>query len=173
MKKYCSIIICILCLLCFSTQSAQAAFRIMEMKPVKDFTLPTLDGEEITLSKLQGKPIIINFFTTWCPSCKEEMPILTKFYEKYKDDVYFLGVNYTSYEIGKREAIGKYVKKYGLNFPVLLDENGEVGKAYEVLTIPTTFFLDKDGVIVKKHIGPLSYEELEQIVIEMSQKTTS
>lgn len=136
----------------------------MEAKPIKDFQLSTIDGKEIRLSQLKGKPIILNFFTTWCPSCKEEMPALRKFYQNHSSDVHFFAVNYTAYEVGKIDKIKEYVKENNMNFPVLLDESGEVGKLYEVLTLPTTFFLDSQGNIVKKHIGPLSYEEIEQII---------
>lgn len=158
----------VICLLCFVQipVHTDAKFHLSELKTINDFTLKTLDGKDIQLSKLKGKPIVINFFTTWCPTCKEELPNLIKFQKKYGKDIYFLSINYTSYEVGKIDKIKEFVKKWNINFPVLLDSTGKVGKKYEVITIPTTFLIDKEGNVVRRNVGPITFEELEAFILE-------
>ncbi|RTR31041.1 redoxin domain-containing protein [Robertmurraya yapensis] len=124
------------------------------------FELTTLDGEKITSEDLKGKRVLLNFWATWCPPCKEEMPDMQKLYEEYKDeDVVVVGVNVTSTE-KNREDVEKFVKEYQLTFPILMDEIGEVTHQFEILSFPTTYFIDSDGVIRSKVIGALSKEKM-------------
>ncbi|MEQ2525573.1 TlpA disulfide reductase family protein [Bacillaceae bacterium CLA-AA-H227] len=124
------------------------------------FELTTLDGEKISSDDLKGKKVLLNFWATWCPPCKEEMPDMQKLYEEYKDeDVAVVGVNVTSTE-KNREDVEKFVKEYELTFPILMDEIGEVTHQFEILSFPTTYFIDSDGVIRSKVIGALSKEKM-------------
>lgn len=124
------------------------------------FELTTLDGEKISSDDLKGKKVLLNFWATWCPPCKEEMPDMQKLYEEYKDeDVVVVGVNVTSTE-KNREDVEKFVKEYQLAFPILMDEIGEVTHQFEILSFPTTYFIDSDGVIRSKVIGALSKEKM-------------
>lgn len=124
------------------------------------FELTTLDGEKISSDDLKGKKVLLNFWATWCPPCKEEMPDMQNLYEEYKDeDVAVVGVNVTSTE-KNREDVEKFVKEYQLTFPILMDELGEVTHQFEILSFPTTYFIDSDGVIRSKVIGALSKEKM-------------
>lgn len=165
MKKLLFIIFLIFCVI-FLPFKTEAKFELSNLQVTNNFSLKTINGEVIKLSDLKGKPVILNFFTTWCPTCKEELPELIKFQNKYGSEYNFLSINYTIYEIGKKEKIVNYARNNHINFPILFDTTGEVGKKFGVITIPTTFFIDKNGNIVKKNIGPVTFEELEKFVLE-------
>lgn len=120
-----------------------------------DFELTTLDGKTVKLSDYRGKKVILNFWATWCPPCKAEMPHMQNFYEENKDqNVEILAVNLTNMDKG-RDAIDAFVKEYGLTFPIPLDEEGDAGTTYQAFTIPTSYILDEKGVITKKIVGPM------------------
>ncbi|WP_397536662.1 peroxiredoxin family protein [Rummeliibacillus pycnus] len=121
-----------------------------------DFELKTLEGETVRLSDYVGKKVIINFWATWCPPCNEEVPHMQKVYEEYKNQgVEILAVNVTNKDKGK-EAVAQFVKKHGLTFEVLLDEEGLVGSTYQVLTLPTTYMIDTKGNMVDIIEGPMN-----------------
>lgn len=117
-----------------------------------DFSLPTLDGQSVSLSQFRGKPVLINFWATWCPYCREELPALQATADRYGDDIVILAVD--SKESG--ETVRAFAETMALTFPILLDESGEVSdRLYQVRGIPTSFFVDADGVIVDRYVGPL------------------
>ncbi|KIL42946.1 peroxiredoxin [Jeotgalibacillus campisalis] len=127
-----------------------------------DFSLQNLQGETIQLSDLRGKTVVVNFWTTWCPPCHDEIPELEAFYSEYikeNPDVVLLGVNLTKEDHGE-ESIQHFVKANLMTFPILLDSDGETQKNYQILTIPTTFIVDKEGVIKQKIMGPVTKDEL-------------
>jgi peroxiredoxin len=127
-----------------------------------DFSLKTLEGEQVALKEYRGKKVILNFWATWCPPCREEMPEMQKFYQDYKKkDVEILAVN-LEYSETKPEKIRDFVKEFGLAFPIPLDEKNTIGKQYRAVSIPTSFFIDKKGIIKKMHIGPMDYEFMEE-----------
>lgn len=116
-----------------------------------DFTLPTLDGGSITLSGLKGKVVLINFWTTWCPPCREEMPSLEKLYRHFKHEKFtLLAVDIMEHP----ETVKTFARKYDLTFPILLDKAGDVSAKYGANAIPTTYIIDKKGKAVGKAIGP-------------------
>lgn len=120
-----------------------------------DFELNTLDGKAVKLSDYRGKKVILNFWATWCPPCKAEMPHMQNFYEENKDKgVEILAVNLTNMDKGTDE-VQKFVDEYGLTFIIPLDEEGVVGTTYQAFTIPTSYILDENGVIIKKVVGPM------------------
>lgn len=120
-------------------------------KPVttgNDFTLNSLDGEEYTLSKLKGKVIIVDFWATWCPPCRREVPHLVSFYEKYRDKgLIILGVS-----AEERQTLEAFRKENNVNYPILLGNN-EVFQRFGVRSIPHTLFIDKKGNVRKTQIG--------------------
>ncbi len=122
-----------------------------------DFTLDTLDGNVVTLSELRGKVVVVNFWTTWCPPCRAETPALEKSYEQYKDSgVVILGVNLTNQDvIGEVES---FIQEFGLIYPILLDRDGTVGSTlYQIKGLPSTFFVNRDGIIRTVLVGgPMS-----------------
>ena len=121
-----------------------------------DFELVTLNGESIALSDLHGKSILINFWASWCPPCRSEMPAMQQIYTEYRlDDFVILAVNGTHQDsLTKAES---FVAERGLTFPILLDTDGQVSSIYQVRSLPTSFFVDSEGVIREVVIGgPMS-----------------
>lgn len=120
-----------------------------------DFELQTLDGKRIHLTDLKGKKVLLNFWASWCGPCEKEMPHMQKVYEKMKgENVEIVAVNVTSSEINEK-VVHDFVKKHGLTFPIPMDVKGEVSFLYEAVSIPTSYFLDTDGVIRHKKVGPM------------------
>ncbi|SDO88835.1 TlpA family protein disulfide reductase [Halobacillus aidingensis] len=140
--------------------NAPDGLQVGEQAP--DFTLETLNGETVKLSDFRGKKVFLNYWATWCPPCREEMPEMQKFHEKYGDEVVMLAVNGTGTE-KKREDVGRFVKNGGYTFPILLDKELEINQTYQILSIPTTYFIGTDGVIQEPRIvGPMTYEMMEK-----------
>lgn len=132
-----------------------------------DFTLETLQGETTTLSEHRGKQVILNFWASWCGPCRVEMPDMQKFYEEHLDSqVEVIAVNLTHFE-RKSEHVGEFVEEFGLTFPIPLDIDGDQHDAYQVITIPTTYFLDENGVVQLRHLGPMTYEFMEESIQSM------
>lgn len=129
--------------------------------PAPDFTLPDIQGRTVTLSQLKGKPIFINFWATWCPPCRVEMPEIQSFFEKYKGKVEVVAVNLTSTEKSPAE-VKKFLETNGYIFPVVLDTKGVAENYYLVRAIPTSYLLDDQRIIRFKYTGPLSLQLLEQ-----------
>ena len=128
-----------------------------------DFELTTLDGKPIKLSDYRGKKVILNFWATWCPPCKAEMPHMQNFYEENKvKGVEIVAVNLTNMDKGK-DDIQSFVTDYGLTFPIPLDEEGVVGTTYQAFTIPTSYILDEKGVITKKIVGPMDEKMMKDL----------
>ncbi len=120
-----------------------------------DFTLETLEGESVTLSDLRGKVVLLNFWATWCPPCRAEMPAFQQAYADYKDeDFVILAVNATTQD--SPEEVAKFIDEYGLRFPIVLDKTGETNRLYQVQSLPTSFFVDKEGVIQEVVVGGLA-----------------
>lgn len=117
-----------------------------------DFTLKTLDGESVTLSDLRGRAVLINFWATWCPPCRAEMPAFQQAYQDYEEQGFMIvAVNATIQD--NPEDVAAFIEEYGLNFPIVLDTDGAVNQQYHVLSLPTSFFIDKEGIISEVVIG--------------------
>lgn len=130
-----------------------------------DFKLNTPEGETYTLSELKGKAVLLNLWATWCPPCRAEMPAIQKMYEQYKDQGFIvLAVNMTSQD--NPLNIAPFVKEYGLHFPILLDETGEISAAYQLRSLPSSYFIDRDGIISEVVIGGPMSEALLRTRIE-------
>lgn len=138
--------------------NASVGLKIGQRAP--DFELKQLDGQTVKLSDYRGKTVMLNFWATWCPPCREEMPHMQQFHtENEKDGVVILGVNATSTEISV-PVVDSWLKEWGITFPIVLDEQGEVIKTYRVNSYPATFVIDGDGVIRHKHPGPMNMQML-------------
>ncbi|PIC81597.1 thiol-disulfide oxidoreductase [Sporosarcina sp. P18a] len=134
-----------------------------------DFTLETLAGETVTLSELKGKKVILNFWATWCPPCKAEMPHMESYYSKLTDEdqVELIAVNVTESERRGIGEVEKFVASYELSFPIPLDKTAEVTHMYGVFSMPTTYMIDTQGRIAQKVIGPLDEKTLNELVDSM------
>jgi peroxiredoxin len=120
-----------------------------------DFQLQTLAGETVKLSDYKGQRVMLNFWATWCPPCRAEMPDMEKFYQK--KGVAILAVNLTETEATMQD-IHDFVDEFGLTFPILLDKKIEVATTYQIGPIPTSYMIDSDGIIRYKTLGALNYE---------------
>ncbi|MEH7436791.1 redoxin domain-containing protein [Neobacillus drentensis] len=118
-----------------------------------DFELKTLTGETVKLSDLKGKKVMLNFWATWCPPCKAEMPEMEQFSKQVGDDVVILAVN-----IDPQLDVQGFVNENKITFPVLLDAEDKVNEAYQVLSIPTTYFINSKGVIKNKFTGSMTLD---------------
>ncbi|MBC7242337.1 MAG: redoxin domain-containing protein [Anaerolineae bacterium] len=124
-----------------------------------DFVVSDLEGNPIQLSAYRGKRVLLNFWATWCPPCRYEMPALQEAYTAFADDDFvILGINYL--EAG--EDVRAFMESLSLTFPVGIDSSGEVFRGYRVVSIPTSFFINRDGVIIALYRGPLTREAIEQ-----------
>ncbi|MRG87474.1 redoxin domain-containing protein [Salinibacillus xinjiangensis] len=129
-------------------------------KQAPDFELKTLEGGKTTrLSDYRGERVMLNFWATWCPPCRAEMPDMQKFYEE--KDVNILAVNLTSTESSAQD-VPEFVDDFGLTFPVLLDEDNEVATQYQLQPIPTSFMIDSNGIIQYVAYGAMNYEMMVQ-----------
>ncbi len=115
-----------------------------------DFQLYNLDGNRVSLSDFRGKPVLINFWATWCPPCRAEMPYIQEIYEEWTNK----GLLVLAINIGERSSkVEEFMRSNSLSFAVLLDTKQDVAQRYNITGIPTTFFIDKDGIIQDKVIG--------------------
>ena len=128
--------------------------RIGNVAP--DFSLNTPDDRTIKLSQFRGKPVLINFWATWCVPCTTELPLLAQTYQANQDKLVILGVNMKE-DAGTVEA---RVKSVGITYPVVLDNTSDVTNRYQVRGFPTSLFVDKNGVIQRITVGPLTEDTI-------------
>ena len=130
-----------------------------------DFELKTPTGESIRLSNLRGQAVLINLWTTWCPPCRAEMKSIEKVYREYRDEGFtVLAVNMTYQD--DPSAVMPFVQEQGLSFPILLDETGEIANSYQLRSLPSSFFIDRNGIISEVVIGGPMAEALLRTRIE-------
>ena len=130
-----------------------------------DFELKTLEGETVKLADLRGQAVLVNLWATWCPPCRAEMPAIEKVYNDYKEEGFVvLAVNMTYQDTFTN--IAPFVDEYGLTFPILLDETSEVGTAYQLRSLPSSFFIDREGIIREVVIGGPMAEALLRTRVE-------
>ncbi|WP_226579023.1 TlpA family protein disulfide reductase [Halobacillus litoralis] len=123
-----------------------------------DFTLETLQGETVKLSDFKGKKVFLNYWASWCPPCRDEMPEMQRFHEEFEDEVVILAVNGTGSEDNLND-VKDFVIEGGFSFTVLLDQELEINQLYQIISIPTTYFIGTDGVIQEQRIvGPMTYD---------------
>ncbi len=126
--------------------------------PAPDFTLERLDGGSVRLRDLRGKVVLLNFWATWCGPCREEMPLLAEIYRTYHPrGLEVLGVNLTSQD--DLAEVRRFVAAFDLPFPILLDHNGRAERSYALVGVPTTVFIDREGIIQRVVLGALKSRE--------------
>ncbi len=135
-----------------------------EGQPAPDFSVPLLDGSAFRLSDHRGQAIWINFWATWCPPCRAEMPDIQEVYTAYRDQ----GLRVVALSIGEaRGDVQAYVNKTGLTFDIGLDSDTSVSAQYRIVGIPTHFFVDRDGVLREIRIGALNKKGMEERVLSL------
>lgn len=134
-----------------------------------DFSLKTPQGETYTLSELKGNAVLVNLWATWCPPCRAEMPAIQKMYDEYKEQGFVvLAVNSTIQDSALEIPI--FTSEYSLTFPILLDELGEVSRMYQVRSLPSSYFINRLGIITEVVIGGPMSEALLRARIEEALK---
>ena len=135
------------------------------------FSLETLSGDDFALAEAKGRPLVINFWATWCGPCEAELPIKKRLARELGDKVRLLGINLTTSE-GSVDDVRRYAEEHEINYPVLLDTRGNVQQRYGVRGTPTTYVIDADGGVVTKFMGAMDYRDmkrrLEALIAEAS-----
>jgi cytochrome c biogenesis protein CcmG/thiol:disulfide interchange protein DsbE len=130
-----------------------------------DFTLDLLGGGQVTLSTLRGKVVLVNLWASWCPPCRAEMPAIEKIYRTFKPQgLEVLAVNMTNQD--SETAAAAFIQELGLTFPIPLDRNGEVGARYALRGLPSSYFIDRKGIIRSVVVGGPMSEALIQSKVE-------
>jgi len=153
----------LLFLACFLFNLHLSAFQSKEKAP--NFSLKTKDGKTLTLSKLKGKVVVVNFWATWCGPCRAEIPGFREVYEKYKPKgLEIIGI---SLDENGWEDVTPFVSRYNVNYPIVVG-NQKVADSYgDLSAIPVSFVIDKRGYIVDRHLGLLSKEQLENMIKDL------
>lgn len=121
--------------------------------PAPDFTLKSFDGQTLKLSELRGKVVVINFWASWCPPCRDEAPFLEKMWRQYKDrGVVFIGVDYVDTESAARA----YIKEFNITYFNGPDIGSEISQRYRIRGVPETYFVGKDGNLYGNALGPIT-----------------
>ncbi len=135
--------------------------------PAPDFELVTVEGETVQLSDFKGKPVIVNFWATWCGPCRAEFPEFQEAAVDNADRLVIIGVNNTSAD--QADLVPGFLEEFGITFPIVLDtENGDTAKAYRIIGLPTTVFIDSNGVVNEVFTGPLNKAYIESKIVELS-----
>lgn len=127
-------------------------------QPAPAFTLPSLaDGSPVSLDQFRGKVVLLSFFASWCPACRAEIPFLQAAWEEARDE----GIVFLIVDIGEEgpEQVTQFMKERGVTIPVVMNQTGDVATAYNIQTLPTTFILDKEGVVRSITVGAFSGKE--------------
>ena len=161
-------LICSLCLIL--APFSQAAEQVQIHAAAPDFTLPTLEGKDVSLSSLKGKVVLVAFWSIYCHVCRQETPKLNAIYKKYKDQ----GLEVIGVAIDREPAgtIQEAVRKDGLSFPILLDSEKKAMKTYQARALPAVFILDRNGIVVDKKVGIYEWSspESEQLIEKLLKK---
>ncbi|QJW48138.1 TlpA family protein disulfide reductase [bacterium BFN5] len=128
-------------------------------KKAPEFTLNTITGQAKTIG-WQQNVTVINFWATWCPPCREEMPELNQFYQGHKQDIDFYAINIQE----SQTKVNDFIRANQLVFPVLLDFDGAIAKLFQINAIPTTVVIDKHGIIQYRKAGTVTQSELETVL---------
>ncbi|MGB7292959.1 MAG: TlpA disulfide reductase family protein [Thermodesulfobacteriota bacterium] len=131
-----------------------------ELQDAKTFSLPSLNGQgDVALSDFNGKPLVINFWASWCAPCRREIPFFENTWKDYKDKgVVFIGIDV----MDEKSVAQKFIEAFDITYVILHDPSGEVSNEYGVVALPATFFVDKQGKIIKKNYGPFLGEDGEK-----------
>jgi cytochrome c biogenesis protein CcmG/thiol:disulfide interchange protein DsbE len=126
-------------------------------RPAPEFSLETLDGGVLRLSDLRGKAVMVDFWSSWCPPCRQEAPALAQVYGEYADrGVQFVGIALWD----KRDHVASHVERFGLTYPNGLDAKGLTAIEYGVFGLPEKFFIDSQGYLARKFVGPMEADKL-------------
>jgi cytochrome c biogenesis protein CcmG/thiol:disulfide interchange protein DsbE len=136
----------------------------MVNRPAPDFSLTTFEGDTISLADLRGKPVVINFWASWCPPCRIEAPLIERTWRAYKDrGLVFLGINIQD----RQEDALNYMREFDITYPNGPDPTGEIAIDYGVSGLPVTFFIDTKGEVVRRWVGAVENSVLTKAIEEI------
>lgn len=142
----------------------EATASLIVGQEAPEFDLESLSGERVRLSELQGKPLVVNFWASWCTPCIKEMPDFQEVLDKYQDQ----GLQIYGINVGESKvAVANFQQRVGVSFPMLLDLEDRAQMAYKILPLPATFFIDKDGVIRGIYQYQMSKNQIEREVLRL------
>ena len=141
-------------------QTASQDSSTEQKKLAPDFSVVDAEGNTVKFSDMAGKPVVLNFWASWCPPCKKEMPDFDKVYQELGDEVQFMMVDMTDGQRETVETATKYVEDQGYALPIFFDTQLEAAYQYNVQSIPKTYFIDKDGYLVAGAQGTIDEEAL-------------
>ena len=142
-------------------EESEQETQVPELEKVPDFTVYDIAGNEVHLSDYIGKPVVLNFWASWCGPCQSEMPDFDEVYAELGDEIHFLMVNMT----GGRETIdtaSAFIEEQGYSFPVFYDTESDAAMTYGVYSLPTTYFIDAEGYGIAQAIGAINRETLQK-----------
>ena len=143
------------------TKAPQAQGVVSTSEKAPDFSLSTIDGGTISLSEFRGKKsVVLDFWTSWCPNCRRDMPKLSKMYEKYKDKIEVIGINLQE----NPAIVESYISSADIVFPIALDPSGQTSRAYDIRYTNTHILVDKDGNIVKTIPGDIRESDIISLI---------
>jgi len=133
--------------------------QVSENSPAVDFTLPDIKGKKYTLSSFKGNVVLLNFWATWCPPCRYEVPMLDRIQKEYKNEKFKVVAVSLDSDVN---SLKEYLKSVSISFLVLSDSKGSVGYIYNILAIPTSFLIDKKFIVRKIYLGILPEKEFKK-----------
>lgn len=136
-------------------------------KQAPDFTALDMEGNKVSLSDYIGKPIVVNFWATWCGPCKMELPAFENAYNEYGEEVTFLMVNMTDGERDTEGSVKAFIEDNGYTFPVFFDTKFSAASAYNVTGIPMTLYINADGTLADSHVGMIQEKALVKAIEEL------
>jgi len=131
--------------------------------PAPNFELMNISDEVISFDEYLGKPILLNFWATWCAPCRIEMPVIQNSFDEYDGELSVIAINNAE----SKEDVRAFVDEFGLTFDILLDHEAEIQRLYQINGYPTTFIIDSDGVIRVRHIGLITDDQLDRYISEI------
>ena len=136
--------------------------EMVEYTQAPDFTVLDKEGNQVKLSDFKGKPVVLNFWASWCGPCKMEMPDFDEVYKEYGEDIHFVMVNLTDGMRETKEGAESFIDGEGYTFPIYFDTESEAAMAYGAYSIPVTYFIDAEGNLVAQGMGALDRATLQQ-----------
>lgn len=154
-----------------ANEEASSGTTTKDVVPAPDFTVYDQDGNGVTLSSFKGKPVVVNFWASWCGYCKQEMPAFQSAYEQYGENVAFLMVNLTTSDT--MEKAQQVISQNNFTFPVYFDKDGTAGLSYPTSSLPASAFIDADGNVKAMVAGAMNADRLTKYIGQIYTPTVS